>query len=168
VTKPTTRRRLWRCPECGRGFANRNQSHFCGKHSLDAHFDRKDACVRELFNAFLALLRRFGPVTVLPEKTRIAFQVRMSFAALSVRRTYLVGHFVLARRLEHPRFLGIQTISPRNHVHQFRLQRLADLDEEFSRWAGEAYAVGQQKHLPENRKRRTRGGSNGDVRDQQA
>jgi hypothetical protein len=93
------------------------------------------------------MLERFGPVTVLPEKTRIAFQVRMSFAAVSVRRSYLVGHFVLARRLEHPRFLGIQTISPRNHVHQFRLQKLADLDEEFSEWAREAYAVGQQKHL---------------------
>jgi hypothetical protein len=101
------------------------------------------------------LLRRFGPVTVLPEKTRIAFQVRMSFAALSVRRTYLVGHFVLARRLEHPRFLGIQTISPRNHVHQFRLQSLSELDEEFSAWAGEAYAVGQQMHLPEKKRKQT-------------
>jgi hypothetical protein len=124
--------------------------------------------VRELFEAFIALLRRFGPVTVLPEKTRIAFQVRMSFAALSVRRTYLVGHFVLARRLEHPRFLGIQTISPRNHVHQFRLQSMAELDEEFSSWAGEAYAVGQQKHLPEKRKRQKQRARNGDVREEQA
>jgi Domain of unknown function (DUF5655) len=139
--------RLWRCPECGRRFANRNQSHFCGKHRLDAHFDGKDPGVRKLFRAFLRLLRRFGAVTVLPEKTRIAFQVRMSFAALSVRRTYLVGHFVLARRLEHPRFLGIQTISPKNHVHRFRLEKLTELDEEFSAWAREAYAVGQQKHL---------------------
>jgi hypothetical protein len=155
--------RLWRCPDCGRRFANRNQSHFCGKHSLDTHFDGKDAGVRRLFQAFLALLRRFGPVTVLPEKTRIAFQARMSFAALSVRRTYLVGHFVLARRLEHPRFLGIQTISPRNHVHRFRLQELTELDEEFSAWACEAYAVGQQKHLPSksNRRRQAPSGRSG-------
>jgi hypothetical protein len=166
-TRAPAEGRLWRCPDCGRGFANRNQSHFCGKHSLDAHFEGKDACVRKLFRAFLALLRRCGPVTVLPEKTRIAFQVRMSFAALSVRRTYLVGHFVLARRLEHPRFLSIQTISPRNHVHQFRLQTPAELDEEFSAWAREAYAVGQQKHLPVKRKRRTQGGSNRDTQDGQ-
>jgi Domain of unknown function (DUF5655) len=166
-TTATTGGRLWRCPDCGRGFANRNQSHFCGKHSLDAHFDGKDANVRKLFQAFLALLRRFGPVTVLPEKTRIAFQVRMSFAALSVRRSYLIGHFVMARRLEHPRFLGVQTISPRNHVHRFRLQQLAELDEEFSDWAREAYAVGQQKHLPGTRKRRTQGEGNGERRDEQ-
>ena len=148
MSKPKARDKLWRCPDCGRGFANRNQSHSCGKYKLEEHFAGKPASVRELFRTFLALLRQFGPVTVLPEKTRIAFQVRMSFAALSVRRTCLVGHFVLARRLEHPRFLGIQTISPRNHVHRFRLERLAEFDQEFSAWAAEAYAVGQQKHLP--------------------
>jgi hypothetical protein len=156
-------RRLWRCPVCGRGFANRNQSHSCGKYNLDAHFAGKDASIRKLFQTFLALLRRFGPIIVLPEKTRIAFQARMSFAALSVRRSYLVGHFVLARRLEHPRFLGIQTISPRNHVHQFRLQSLAELDDEFAAWAGEAYAVGQQKHLLEKGSRRRHGRSEGQV-----
>jgi len=40
-----------------------------------------------------------GPVTVLPEKTRIAFQVRMSFAQVSPHRHWLDGHVVLARRL---------------------------------------------------------------------
>jgi hypothetical protein len=118
---------------------------------LDAHFAGKDAAVRSLFEALVQLLRRFGPVTVVPEKTRIAFQVRMSFAAVSVRRAYLVGHFVLARRLEHPRFLRIDTISLRNHVHHFRLAESADLDDDFRAWAREAYAVGQQKHLPSNR-----------------
>ena len=113
--------RLWACPDCRRRFANRNQSHFCGRYTLDAHFAGKHAAVLDLFEAMVQLLRRFGPVAVVPEKTRIAFQVRMSFAAVSVRRAYLVGHFVLARRLEHPRFLRIDTISLRNHVHHFRL-----------------------------------------------
>jgi hypothetical protein len=72
----------------------------------------------------------------------------MSFAAVSVRRTYLIGHLVLARRREHPRFTRIDTISPRNHVHHFRLNGAADLDDTFCAWAREAYAVGQQKHLP--------------------
>ncbi len=139
--------RLWKCPVCGRGFANRNQSHFCGSYSLDSHFQGKSALAREIFQALVVLLRGCGPITVLPEKTRIAFQVRMSFAAVSVRRTYLVGHFVLARRLEHPRFRRIDTISPRNHVHQFRLDRIEELDEEFAAWAREAYQVGEQQHL---------------------
>jgi Domain of unknown function (DUF5655) len=141
--------RLWKCPHCRRRFANRNQSHFCGSYSLDDHFAGKNEAVRNLFEALVRLLRGFGPVTVLPEKTRIAFQVRMSFAAVSVRRTYLVGHLVLARRVEHPRFARIETISPRNHVHHFRVDRESDLDQDFCEWACEAYAVGQQRHIPE-------------------
>ena len=95
----------------------------------------------------VAAIRDIGPVEVLPEKTRIAFHVRMSFAQVTPRRGWLDGHLVLARRLEHPRFRSIQTFSPRNHLHTFRLTRLADIDAEFRAWLAEAYAVGQQKHL---------------------
>jgi hypothetical protein len=138
---------LWECPACGRRFANRNQNHFCGTYNLDDHFRGKRAAGRPLFDALLALLEGFGPVSVNVEKSRIAFQVRMSFAAVSVRKSHLVGHFVLARRIEHPRFTRVDTISQRNHVHQFRLESLSELDGEFSEFAREAYAVGEQKHL---------------------
>ena len=68
-------------------------------------------------------------MTVLPEKTRIAFQVRMSIAQVTPRARWLDGHVVLARRLEHPRFRSIETISPRNHVHVFRLEHQDDIDD---------------------------------------
>ena len=139
-------RPLWRCERCGRAFANANQSHACGIHSLDAHFEGRSPKVRAIYEAFLALLESFGPVTVLPEKSRIAFQVRMSFAQLTTRRDWVLGHFVLARRAESPLFAKIETISPRNHVHHFRLDQpeaVAAL-EAFGR---EAYAVGRQEHL---------------------
>jgi hypothetical protein len=103
--------------------------------------------VRELFDALVARIREHGEVEVLAEKTRIAFHVRMSFIAVQTRKSHLVGHFVLARRLEHPRFRKIETISPRNHVHVFRLESLEEIDDEFLAWIAEAYEVGQQKHL---------------------
>jgi hypothetical protein len=86
-------------------------------------------------------------VTVLPERTRIAFQVRMSFAAFTLRRHRVDGHVVLARRLESPRFRRVETFSPRNHLHQFRLERLDEVDEEVAGWLAEAYRVGEQRHL---------------------
>jgi hypothetical protein len=86
-------------------------------------------------------------VRILPEKTRIAFQVRMSFAQVTPRANWLDGHVVLARRIEHPRFRQVQTISPRNHVHTFRLTTPADVDSRFRAWLAEAYAVGEQRHL---------------------
>ena len=137
---------LWTCESCGRTFANRNQTHACGRSSLESHFEGKSPVVRAIYERFLAMLERSGPVTVLPEKTRIAFHVRMSFAQLTVRRNWVLGHFVLARRAEDPLFIKVETFSPRNHTHLFRLDSLEQVDalEPFAR---EAYAVGQQRHL---------------------
>lgn len=84
---------------------------------------------------------------ILPEKTRIAFQVRMSFAQLTPKTNWIDGHVVLARRLENPRFRQVQTFSPRNHLHVFRLTDPSDIDDEFRAWVAEAYLVGEQRHL---------------------
>ena len=138
---------LWRCGKCGREFANRNQSHACGKAELADHFRDKPPEIRALYYRVVALLDTIGPVRILPEKTRIAFQVRISFAQVTPRRRWLDGHVVLARRLESPRFRRIETFSPRNHMHVFRLTSPADVDDEFREWLVEAYSVGKQEHL---------------------
>src|SRR6202165_1298359 len=94
---------LWTCPKCGRGFANRNQFHFCSDVRLEDHFAGREPEVVATFRRLIEVAEMSGPVKVLPEKTRIAFQVRMSFAAFSLRRRWIDGHVVLARRLESPR-----------------------------------------------------------------
>jgi len=138
---------MWECPRCRRWFANRNQSHACGTFELEPHFAGCDPNVRLAFERIVGLIRELGPVTVLPEKTRIAFQVRMSFAAVLPRKRRLDGHVVLARRCEHPRFTKIEYVSPRNLVHHFRISGPADVDDEVRAWLVEAYAVGEQRHL---------------------
>ncbi len=138
---------LWTCPRCRRRFANRNQSHACGRHDLAHHFAGKPPIVRALFNAVRREVRACGPVKVLPEKTRIAFQVRMSFAQVTPRADRLDGHVVLARRHARPRFVKIESISPRNHVHHFKLHGIEEIDDEFRSWLREAYEVGAQRHL---------------------
>ena len=143
---------MWRCPTCGRTFANRNQSHACGGLvPLERHFEGRDRSVRETFDRVLAAVREIGPVTVLPERTRIALHVRMSFAALFPRRRWLDGHVVLARRLDSPRFRRIDTFSPRNVVHLFRLAGPEEVDDEVRSWLAEAYEVGEQRHLVRDR-----------------
>jgi hypothetical protein len=137
---------LWSCPSCGRTFANRNQTHTCAAlRSLDEHFTGCAPEVRETFDAVLAAVP--GPVDVLPERTRIALHVRMSFAALTPRRRWLDGHLVLARCVESPRFRRVDTYSPRNVVHTFRLTTPGEVDAEFGAFLAEAYRVGAQEHL---------------------
>jgi Domain of unknown function (DUF5655) len=144
---PRQAKPLWQCPICRRRFANRNQSHACGRYHLKSHFEGKPFGVRQLYKLLVAQIRQSGPVTILPEKTRIAFQVRMSFAAIQVQSSRIVGHLVLAHRHERPCFHRIDSISRHNHVHHFRLETPQDLNRELCRFIESAYAVGQQKHL---------------------
>jgi len=141
-------RPLWGCPRCGRTFANVNQVHTCAALlDLDRHFAGRDPRVRETFERVVDAARAVGPLTVLPEKTRIALHVRMSFAAFVPRVHWLDGHLILARRLDSPRFRRVEAYSPRNVLHAFRLAAPADVDAEFTRWLAEAYEVGAQFHL---------------------
>jgi len=103
--------------------------------------------VRKIYDRFLKAIRANGPVKVLPQKTRIAFQVRMSFAQLTPRRAWVDGHLVLARRVRDPLFRSSQTFSPRNHLHTFRLCAPEDVTGELEAFIAEAYAVGRQDHL---------------------
>jgi len=139
---------MWTCPKCERTFANRHQVHTCAAlGDLDQHFARTAPEVRAAFDRVLEAVRELGPFEVLPEKTRIALHARMSFAAFMPRRNWLNGHLVLARHVHSPRFARVETISPRNVVHAFRLNAAADVDDEFVAWLAEAYQVGTQQHL---------------------
>jgi hypothetical protein len=146
MTSPPDRP-LWICPACGRPFANQNQPHSCVTASVDEHLRGKGELAEALYRRFEEAVRTCGPVVLAPAKTRIGFQVRTIFAAITVRADRLDGHVVLARRLEHPRFTRIESLSPRNHVHHFRLRDPAEIDDEVRGWLREACAVGEQKHL---------------------
>src|SRR6476620_7957330 len=139
---------LWPCPACGRTFANRHQSHACRPlGDIDVHFAKSVPEVRATFDRILAVVTELGPVTVLPETTRIAFHLRMSFAAFMPARSWLNGHLVLDRRIDSPRFRKVEVYSPRNVLHTFRLRSPAEVDAEFEVWLANAYDVGAQHHL---------------------
>jgi len=89
-----------------------------------------------------------GPIHIVPAKTRIGFQVRMIFAAINkIGDECLDLHLVLARRIEDPRFRRIESLGPRCHVHHLRICAVTDFDDPLQAWIGEAYRVGEQKHL---------------------
>jgi len=143
VSKP-----LWQCAECGRTFANPNQSHACRPlGSLDDHFAKRPPELRALFDALAKAVKACGPSEVLPEKTRIAFHRRMSFISVYPRRDHLFLGIVLAARDDDPRFESVQTFSPRNHLHNLRLRSVEEIDEKLRGWIRAAYEVGEQRHL---------------------
>jgi predicted RNA-binding Zn-ribbon protein involved in translation (DUF1610 family) len=143
---------LWRCPKCGKYYVTRNMWHACVRHSLEEHFARKSPKLRLLFDGLLGLLKRCGPVRVVPGKSGIAFQVRMRFGGAVVRKDCLEAGFTLRRRLDHLRIKKVIAYTPRAYGHHVEIHSPADLDEELAGWLREAYRVGQQTDLLSGRK----------------
>jgi len=88
-----------------------------------------------------------GPVTKIPQKTRVVFMVRARFAGCVPRKSYLQCSVALPRKYPHPRFVKIESYSPTFHGHRFHVQTLEQLDDEVQEWLRESYTVGEQKHL---------------------
>jgi len=142
-----SQRPLWKCPRCGARFVTRNLWHSCGRFKLADHFTGKDPIVRKVYERFLAAVRERGPVTVIPQKTRIVIMVRVRFAGGSTRKSWFRGSLWLTRPASHRCLLRAEKIMPNCYVHTFRLERPEDVDEDLKALLREAYAIGCQKHL---------------------
>ena len=129
--------------------------HSCTRYTLEQFFAGCEPHVPRLFKKFARMVRACGPVRVIPQKTRVAFQVRVRFGGAVRRKSYLLCGLALPRILHHPRFIKIESFAPHFHGHWFRVDSERDLDAEVRRWIQEAYGVGAQRYL-EGRSARSR------------
>jgi hypothetical protein len=136
-------------PRCGASFVSRNLWHGCNPNSVDAFFVGKPAPLRGLFDAFVQLVARCGPIAVVPTRSRIAIMGRVRFAGLSrVTRDALVVQFSLPEPLERARVERIEQYARNWYGHRVRLKTAADLDEELAGWLGASYRLmGQQERF---------------------
>jgi hypothetical protein len=139
---------LWTCPKCGAKFVSANMSHSCGRHQLAPLFAKSEPHVFELFQAFKRLVERCGPSTMIPQKTRVVFMVRMRFASAMARKSHLRIGLILERLLPaDPRIVETMSFAPRCHAHYFKIERAEQLDRSIARWLREAYGCGTQKNF---------------------
>ena len=140
---------LWTCPVCERKFVHRNQMHACGRYTLAEHLAGREPRALALYERFVDLVRACGPVALVPTRSQIGFQVRSLFAAVRLDSGGLQGYLVLERPLEHPLFTRIESVSPRRHLHHFRLPAGEAPGDDLACWLQQAYVAGQQRHLSE-------------------
>ena len=130
----------------------RNMSHSCARFRIADHFKGKDPSVRKVYLRFKALVKRFGPVTVYAQKTRIVFQTRGRFAGIQVRKNRLDVGLWLKRRREHSRLYKIEFYPPNDYVHRIRLADVSEIDAELAGFVREAYIVGRQEYDERSRR----------------
>lgn len=138
---------LWHCPKCGHRFVTRNLWHSCGRFHVRDHLKGKSRQVARLYRRFAALVRKCGPVTISPNKTRIAFMVRMRFAGCRVGKDALHIGFLLSRRVRSARIRRVEFIPHRYYLHHLPIHTPDELDGELLGWLRESYQMGQQMHL---------------------
>jgi len=139
---------LWTCPKCGAKFVSANMWHSCGRYRVEDLFTRSEPHVFELYRKFRRMVERCGPVTMIPQKSRLVFMVRMRLAGFTVRKSGLRVGLILERRLPpDPRVVEIQTFGPFSHGHYLRIDAAGQLDATVQRWIREAYDSGTQKNF---------------------
>ena len=144
--KKQRKRPLWTCPRCAQKFVIRNIWHSCTSVTVEEFFRKKAPAHKKRYRTFLKLARKFGPVRVNVNKSRISFQARVRFAGIPrVTKEGVGGGFWLKHRIESPRFTRVEYLPPNNYLYQFRITSEKDLDGEGLAWLREAYKVGQQE-----------------------
>jgi hypothetical protein len=142
---------LWTCPDCGHQFVTRHIWHSCVNYPLEKHFEGKSPEVIALYHQYLGLIERFGPITVEPKKTGIAFLVRVRFAGAVLRKKWLEARLWLKHPVTHASLRRVEKVGPRDFIHYFRIETATDMDESFIDFLRESYSIGIQKDLLEGK-----------------
>ena len=91
-----------------------------------------------LFRLIESRLRGHGSFRVHPQRTRIGFISRMTFASVTLRRRWVVLSLVLAEPLGSDRIERIEVYGPSTFVHSVRISSPAEVDHELDVWLGAA------------------------------
>jgi hypothetical protein len=103
--------------------------------------------VIELFQRFMAAVDACGPVDVRADRKVIVLHgSKRIFGSVRMGKDGLRGHLNLPYHVDDRRFPLVEPLTRQLYFHRFLLRELAELDDRFVGWIGEAYEVGQGKY----------------------
>lgn len=137
--------RLWTCPKCGAKLVTANMWHSCGRFTEDDLFARCAPNVRKTYETLRKAVEAIADVTVIPQKTRLAFQIRTRFVGVYPRKDHLIAGFIFTERKPHPRIFKIEGPITGAYIHSARLKSPGDVDAEVKSWICAALPYGRQE-----------------------
>lgn len=137
---------LWTCPSCRKRFVTRNMWHSCGPHTVEQFMAGKSDVAWAYWKRLNQLVGECGPYSVVANKTRLAFMVRVRFAGISAVSDHGISiSFWLKQRIGSHRFRKVEHYGGDDYGYHIRVTSLEDLDDEIQRWLCMAYEVGCQR-----------------------
>lgn len=136
---------LWTCPECGEKFTSANVWHSCGKFTLEALFEGCRPSVWKTYQALETMALEVAPFHIIPQKTRICFQLRTRCAGGTPYKSYFRMHFLSRTVIDHPRIVKVDSYAKDQHDHAVRLESPAEVDGQVREWLQISTEYGEQR-----------------------
>lgn len=111
------------------------------QHSVEQHFVDRDPAVRRIYDALVAVSRRFGPVVEDPKKTSIHLVARTAFAGVAARKNALILTIKSEGDIPSSRIFRREQASANRWHLEIRLDDPAQVDAELERWLKQAFAL---------------------------
>ena len=111
------------------------------EHSVEQHFEKKDAAVRATYDALLRVARGFGEVVEEPKKTSIHLVARSAFAGVATRRNKLVLTIKSAVEIENRRIAKCERLSANRWHFDVHLESPHEVDATLTAWLRSAYEM---------------------------
>ena len=131
-------KKLWVCPQCKRKFANKNQWHSCGEHSIDDLFEGKPFAIKQVFDLLLAGIKKFGPIRIDAVKTSVNFGGKSHFAAVWPLKNSLNVEFLLDREINEFPVYRTQKLGSTTHAHSVKVTSKREVSTRLLGWLKEA------------------------------
>lgn len=129
----------WTCPDCGRQFKHRNQSHSCLRLNPDDLFSGKETRVKEIYDRLLKEVGKFGDVNVSPVRVGVMLKVRSTFAAVKPKKSWVDLEFILDEEInEFPVHKTFRYTAGR-WAHFVRLEHSKDVSKKLLVWLRRSY-----------------------------
>ena len=129
----------WMCPNCGRNFARKNQSHSCELFSIkDHHFKKGTPLTIQLYNRFISIFQNFEPILIEPLKNIIAIKKNSQFLTIQIQKMALKIIFRSHSPLYSPRLTSFLN-QDQMHYYRFKIQKMDEINEELTDWMHQAY-----------------------------
>jgi uncharacterized protein DUF5655 len=110
-------------------------------HSVEEHFERKDASVRATYDALLRVARRFGRVVEEPKKTSIHLVADTAFAGVATRRSKLILTIKSSTQIKNRRIAKCEKLSANRWHFELHLESPKDVDADVEEWLRRAYEI---------------------------
>jgi len=117
----------WTCPNCGRNFKHKNQSHTCAKIDITSVLANKSPVVLNIWERLYEIINKFGEVKTSATRQAIMFSVSHTFLAVKPKKECVDIEFLLNNETSTPPVYKTFRANKTRIAHFVRLETPDDI-----------------------------------------